>query len=374
MMERFLNRVFWTAMTIVALFSYPAYISSNGYCSGDTGTVYDDSYLRFFTHTPEFKERAKVTNDFRRDLSDSTVLVIGDSFSQLGSRSFTSYLQHYLSGWQVLTANTMISSSGNLWQYVHASLTNEEKPLIVFPIMTDYVIYLLENADTLPKTIVMETSERFVTERFANIRTNLCDSMFEDYELCKNHLSVANAQQDRLSGNNMILSESNLVGITSSTLSIIQKWWKDFVGIQKPITLHTATNLFSAKGYENILFLGSTNMCPYTLETVKGIKNSIERLHALAEKRDVKLYFFICPEKYHLYMPYLTDAPKCNVTLFHEVMAKVLPRDYYIDNYTLLDSCIESGMQDIYISTDTHWSHIAADITAKNLANRIQNK
>lgn len=373
-MKRFLCKILLAVAVVGAMLGYSTLRLLRGACSGDVATVYDDNYLIFFTYQPDFPERPTTTTDFRRDAAgvlDSTILVLGDSFTQLGSRSFLTYLQHFMPSRRVLNVKTQCSLITNKWNYVHASLMDGDT-LLVFPEAADYVTYLLERSDSLPGVIVLECGERFIPERMSAVRYGLTDSCFQFYSTMSQNLVTSNSQQDIIGGRNIDITSTNPIVRASGILQFVQDNVKGFFGTRERTKRYTGDRpLFSARGDENSIFVHANYVArEATPEMYAKTQENLRQLFALAECRGVQLIFFVCPDKYTVYQPFaLEDTPA--PTLRQEM--KAMEADpHYQSNYDLLDSAIRAGVQDVFISTDTHWSFVAAEMTARALAERIR--
>lgn len=371
-MKTFIFKLLIVVGTIAAIAAQPIYDYIGGVCAGDIATVPDAEYIRFYTHTPEFDERPVVTDDVTQYAGDSTVLVLGDSFTQLGSRSFVTYLQHYLPGWQVLGLKTMKSDKTFEWRYIHVVNDASGRHAKEFMEMADYVVYLLQNEERLPKTIVLETTETFLIDRMSRVKREIDVNELRDFEDCDD-LSFANAQQDKIGGNNDMYSTKNVVKRMTGLVTYAQKWAKMFVGIiHKPIMYEADKDLFTANRCERSIYTISNR--PHVIEPseVEASINNMRWLTELAVSRGVNLIFFVCPEKLTIYKKYALDPALRNSDyVLRDVFKQMENEPNYINNYDLIQSCIDKGTKDMYICNDTHWSYIAADITAQNLGNII---
>lgn len=373
-MKRFLCKILLALAVVGVMFGYPTLRLLRGACSGDLATVYDGSYLIFFTHLPDFPERPITTTDFQQDAAgvlDSTILVLGDSFTQLGSRSFLTYLQHFMPGRHVLNVKTQSNLTTGKWNYIHTSLM-EGDSLLVFDESADFVTYLLERSDSVPGVIVLECGERFIPERMSAVRYGLTDSCFQYYSTMSRNLVTANAQQDIMSGRNIDITSTNPIVRASGILQFVQDDVKGFFGTRERRRSYTSDRaLFSARGDEHTIYVQANHVArEATHEIYAKSQENLRKLFALAECRGVTLIFFVCPDKYTVYQPFaLEDTPA--PTLRQEM--KAMEADpHYQSNYDQLDSAIRAGVKDVFISTDTHWSYVASEMTARSLAERIR--
>lgn len=372
-MKQFLCKIFLAVALLGAIFGYRATRLLTGACSGDLATVLDPDYLIFFTHKPDFPERPVTTTDYRQDAAgalDSAVLVLGDSFTQLGSRSFPTYLQHFLPERRVLQINTQNEAATSQWKYVHASLMGSDE-LLVFDEAADFVTYLLEQADSVPGTIILESGERFAPIRLSMARYGLTDADFHRYDDVRNTMAVANSQQDIIGGRNIDITSSDPIRRVSGVVQFLQADVKHLFGVRRIYQrIEGDRPLFTARGDERSIFQLKHPCLHSSDEVYAKAQENLHRLFALAESRGVTLIYFVCPDKYTIYQPYmLGDHPQSEQ---REKLKAMEADPHYECDYDLLDSAVRAGVKDVYISTDTHWSYKAAELTARSLADRIR--
>lgn len=136
------------------------------------------------------------------------------------------------------------------------------------------------------------------------------------------------------------------------------------------VTTNTST-LFSGNP-DNVLFFEEDihRMSSNNLLSITNANDLVNKVSALLAKKGIKLIFFISPDKYDIYYPYIKDKRNYKKPRFFEHFNS-LKKDYiYIDAYEILSEKIKE-QKDIYYYDDSHWTPIAAELIAKEIKKKI---
>lgn len=365
-MKRFILRFLLMAAPFMLLYPYPMWKYMQGECYGDLNVLgtdfFDVKYRKVYEYFDQTLNLARQTEDICADMqvlsADSTVLIIGDSFSQLGTRSFLCYLQHEMPSWNIINIRTL--PDGNDWKYVHKSCCGNDERLL-FHEMTDVITYLLKFAEYLPKTIIIESGEMLFVERMLQTRMDINDEMLPRF---------TEATDARLA-----LTQQNKPAFAYSqnpeeAFDYANRWVRKLVGMGRR-TLHQKLDraYFTCQGHENDLFFYSKHVQSINSDDFVRMQNVKDTLLQLAERRNVKLIFLMCPDKFDMYRNHIVNMnPKYNVPSLFEMIGD---DDSFFPTKSFLLEHLDHGVKDLYFCNDTHWSHIASSIVAQKLKEHL---
>ena len=101
-----------------------------------------------------------------------------------------------------------------------------------------------------------------------------------------------------------------------------------------------------------------------------NLNNNLNKINSLLERKKIKLYFMICPDKYDMYYDYLTTKNLIKPKLIERI--NDFNKKYiFIDTKKFLKLELEKNIQDLYFYDDTHWSPKAVEIVADSINKRI---
>lgn len=375
-MTKFVCKIILLALPLFLLFVYPLCKYWQGEFYGDissfTSFSFDASYRQVFNYDPGFERHVVITNDYPSCATDSSVLVIGDSFTQQGRRTFLEYLQNEMPNWTVYNVQT--ATDFTLWYYIHRSQHqmdgNGHAPEMLFCSMTDFIVYMLQNAETLPNTIIMESTENFLISRLLAARFEVNESDIHPFDTC----GVIHKAKLPNEGPFDIPFDRNFVTHIGEGMVHVQKWIrklpKSYFGNER---LKLDRPLFTCPRKECFLFPGDLGEHPFTHEELALAKHNAERLVELADERGVHFILSIVPNKMQLYREFVIDLPlEANTPNLSDSLYIWQGNPHFLLNRPLLLDAIRQGEKDIYLANDIHWSYKAAAISAKALKYNIQ--
>lgn len=372
-MKNFLIRLVLVASPFILLLGYPMYLYKSGAFYGDAHTLggysYDPDYYNIFIYDPHFEKEPVVTDDYQSCATDSSVLILGDSFSMQGKRGFLAYLQDEMEGWDIFHVQTATESVN--WYYLQRSLMDGEGKMLLFSRMPDFIVYMLEHAKKLPNTIVMESNECLLVERMLQTRFHVTDDSLS-YFVDGGEIHRARKQNDEpyhLTFNNNPIREME------EDMDQAQLWVKQRCNInfnQNAWKMELDRECFTCKGDERNSYYSKMSFYQYTPEQLSHVVAVQKRLIQMAEERGVNLIFFITPDKMQLYRKYATSIDeRCNNRCLTDDLDSLDSDVHFQLNKKSLQRAIDNGEKDIYFCNDVHWTYKAAEITAKELKQRI---
>ena len=369
-MKRFILRTLIVCCPLVVLYVYPMLRFANGDSFGDLSQLgnyfFDKGYRHVIAHNPGFKRHVILSEDVTEEVCDSDVLVIGDSFTQIGYSNYMEYLQNLYPTCSVYGIHTF--RSGEEWRYAHKSLEGSGR-LLSFPGKTDVVMYLLRYAKRLPSTIVIESSEMWLMESIIRTDFDVCEDSLEDYDGAP--LLSSLEKYERYS---QLLISPNPVKcmLDGRAFGFAQDWIKRRVGIVDNYVKRSSLSkpMFTDKGDESTLYY-----LPYMLtwqeEEINKMRSMMTRIIDEGAKRGVNIVFMIIPLKEHVYEEYMLDEKIPTTYLSDCLMDRALDSHYLIC-LPILNKMVENGEKDVFLANDAHWSYKGAKACAEALKDKIE--
>jgi hypothetical protein len=279
------------------------------------------------------------------DWSEAEVMTVGDSFFNNGGGGLNPYLQDYI-------ATTYDKSVVNISFGFYS--TDPVRRLMV-----------LLNANKVQesgvKWVILESVERSVHYRLLNV----------DFT---ENLSVR--EIERMAAKKPVFGKPKLV---ASINNINHKSFRQkILQYINPYSEDLNTYVYEL---EEAFFEKSKNMMlcfPGTVvqdvifndQECRRIVDNLNQLADRVKEQGAQLIFLPCVEKYHLYYPWIKKGkdvftPKPQPWL--EKMAEYDSKYIYVDTLKVLREALNTGVQDIYFTDDTHWTHRAWEVIIKEL-------
>lgn len=369
-MKKFIIRILIFCSPVVALYAYPMLRYANGESYGalvQLGSYFfDKEYMPLMAHNPGFKCHVTLSEDVTEDICDSDVLVIGDSFTQMGYNNFMEYLQNLYSDRTIYGVHTF--RYGEEWRYAHKSLEGSGR-LLTFPGKTDVVMYLLRYAKRLPSTIVIESSEMWLMESVVSTKFELSEDSLEDYDGAP--LVSSEEKYERYS--QLLVSPDPIKSILDGrAFNFAQDWIKRRArtvgnGVRKSPLMKP---LFTNKGGESTLYY-----IPYTFtwsdEDIDKMRSMMTQIIDEGAQRGVNIIFMVIPLKEHLYGEYMLEE-RLPATYLSDYLTDRTSSPHYLICQPILEKMVENGEKDVFLANDTHWSYKGAKACAEALKFKIE--
>ena len=101
-----------------------------------------------------------------------------------------------------------------------------------------------------------------------------------------------------------------------------------------------------------------------------NLNYNLNKINSLLERKKIKLYFMICPDKYDMYYEYLITKNLIKPKLIERIN-KFNKKYIFIDTKKFLKFELKKNTQDLYFYDDTHWSPKAVMIVSDSIIKRI---
>ena len=368
-MKRFALRVLLFCAPVIVLYAYPMLRYARGECFGDLSQLgnyfFDVSYREVMAVRPDFSRHVVLTEDITEHVCDSDILVIGDSFTQIGYANFMEYLQALCPDCTVYGIHTWMQNKE--WQYAHRSLEGSGR-LLHFPGKTDVVMYLLHYAKHLPSTIVIESSEFFLMETVVRTDFSVCEDSLPDYD----GAPLLSSEDKYDSYDRKLVRPNALRSITNgSAFGFAQNWIKhrsgitscgvDRVPLSKPVfsCVDNASTLY---------YMPYPRVWPQ--DDIQIMRSMMCQIVDEGAKRGVNIIFMVVPQKEYLYGEYITTE-WAQGTRLSECLMDRKDNPHYLICYPILHDMVQRGEKDVFLVNDTHWSYKGARECAMQLKKKI---
>ena len=275
-------------------------------------------------------KKPMVENISPNDSITSSIITIGDSFSQRKKRGYSQFL-------------------GELLHEKIQNMQHDETP-------EQTLVQLLNHHQIPPQTtVILEVVER-------SMINYLCWMNLED--TTKATLQKENKTEAKKINDQRILQDA-------------LQFLKKSVGIQQPITCYsTSQELFTHSSRHNKLYIydspwdndGDLRFTNLTEKDISYGYQCMYTLHQMAESQGINLIIVIAADKYDVYEPFIATPHTKNHTL-----DRCPDEPWIINTKPVLQAKALAGTKDIYYINDTHWSPIGAKIAAEEIYQRLQN-
>lgn len=294
----------------------------------------------------EFERKSHFTTISEIDLntrSKYTVLTIGDSFSEQGNTGYQDYLA----------------------EKSNATVLHFDRFLHDNPIET---LYGILNGDLLDKVKVKYIILQSVEREFVS-RSNKPDST---------QIVLRETLSKKIKSHRKFkVKESNEEQFFSKAtfrfpLYNICYNFDDNAYFSKTYQVKTKKSLFSNSNPELLFFTDDIEKVTTNNEEayLATLNTELNNLSEKLRKKGIKLIVLPCPDKYDLYYDFIVDKTQYPKPLFFERLGK-MPKDYlYVNSKEVLGKAVKT-QKDIYFYDDTHWSPIASEFIADELAKII---
>lgn len=369
-MKKFIIRFLLICSPFVVLYAYPMLRYAHGESFGDLSQLgsyfFHKDYISMMAYDPGFKRHVVLAEDITKEVNDSDVVVIGDSFTQLGYNNFMEYLQDGCPNRTIYGVHTY--RYGMEWHYAHQSLEGSDK-VLDFPGKADVVLYLLHHAKRLPSTIVIESSEMWLMESIIKANFDVCEDSLKEYEGAP---LLPSAEKYEIYTQKLVQLDALECLLDGRAFRFAQDWVKHKSGVSECLVKTSALSqpMFNCKGNESTLYY-----LPYMLnwsETdIETMRSRMAQIVEEGDKRGVNIVYMILPLKEHLYKEYmLTAGPQA--TYLSDHLTDLADNPHYLLCYPILKDMLERGEQDVFLCSDTHWSYKGAQACAEALQSKIK--
>ena len=351
-MKKFLVRLSYTvlpvwAILVVTVLYISLYVSPR--MSGDIGRL---ACIPFGFEYDQMLEQGALKDTFFMTVNrpaelkrvHTTVLTIGDSFSQMGRIGY----QNYMAKLGVHVVNMHLEPHNSPLQEAYNILnrglvdSTKVKVLIVENVERDFELNV-------------QTFRAFTTE------------MTESEEMESDN-AVAEPDESKSVEAPKAGSSTNWSVERARNLILFK------TGYQSPVfTATLSRDLFTCDAPRSLYFYHDdidqgVSMSPASEEKTRLVWQS---LNQKAKEQGVFLILMIAVDKYDAYQSFIIDNPYPRKTFCEEIERVIgkTPQLFMSKQYLL--PLIEKGEKDVFMFNDSHWSYKASSLVANELVNRI---
>lgn len=332
-MRRFLIKISYTVLPLwLVLFCaglvYRYHIAPN--LSGDLGRLGKLAFGHEYKQALDSNLLKECwVDDFSGKLTkEYKIITIGDSFSQQGKEGYQNYLGYLLKS-KVLNIRPATGIS--------------PEQLALSLLRTGWL------KEMSPRVVVVETVER-----------HLVESLFAlDFSV---HPSAAEVRKQIYKKKRVAVPES--AGYLYETIY----WMRLRLQIDNPVKkVELNRDLFS--DFDNDLYfyyadLQRTSMKKEEKEKVYALIDSLKQEF---QQQGIHFVYTVAADKYDVYRPFVKDKAYPSCTQLDSLPDAQAPF-YLINTVKILRPLVWQGIKDVYIATDSHWSYIASEAVAWEIA------
>ena len=301
------------------------------------------------TDTAFPKKHTEFSDYIKSGIKESfDVITIGDSFSNGHSRN---YYQDYLAneyGLKILNFFVKYNCLEGLYMFIESGLLDEISPRVVILESVERLVQdRLGHRIVIPESADRNEVARYIMKNMKLVRKKPDSGYFTP-----------------------IMTEANKNYIYNKLYHMLNP---EKLCPEVYIT-ELDREMFTNKGQENLLlyYYEDMNFIDYPLN-IEMMSLNLANAAAILKEKGIKLIFFVAPDKYDLYYPYIKDKIGKPENKFFDEMRKIKPEGYtIIDTFSLLRSALARGEKDIYWLDDTHWSYKGMKIICDEIAKYLR--
>jgi hypothetical protein len=331
-MKQFIVKVLFYLLPACCVYGCYLTVQQNDTVSGDLGELGQIPFGKEYDQN--LKQNYLVENLVQDTLisylqklkfrNSSTILTIGDSFSQINHR-YQNYLA-YLFDYKVIN----IKRNNNVANPIEdaVSLLNSE---------------IIDSATC--QLIIIETCDRYTISRLA----------YTDYE---HHYDMPekkkNPKEENINENISLYNFCSWIRLQVGYSNPVLKY-----DLNQPCFTHSAFSNTLFCYQDDMLFKSTTNI------QIEQAERNLALLNKKFADKGIKLIFLIAADKYDVYRPMIKDddAPIDTTT---DGLTNV-PNVCVINTKPMLQAMVQSGEQDVYLVNDSHWSYKASETVARKI-------
>ena len=351
-MKRFVLKTIIMIVPIVCLFVYYN-LCVSPHRHGDLGLLgymaFNDEYDTCMIASAMDSLLVTQIDNLSQIDTDSAILTVGDSFSQQGKYGYQNYLAHLYPDFKVYNLNPKGKSHEENYQFI-----------------VDCII----SNDKLPAYVVIESVERILIERLANLSLsqNGAQQRISAYQYSL--LSDVNPEADVCSPNGIQTTKEKVRDFIDR-IRQTQEFIKKKLDINNPVKyLELKRNLFTCQGEERNLYFYQDDLCEQSSEMTNRAQHKLDSLIDYVERHNVNFVLLVASDKYDLYKQFAVDD-NYNVPGNLEYFSTYNDNPHFINSKQLLNEHVVQGEKDIYKCNDTHWSIKAAKYVATEIKRKL---
>lgn len=355
-MKRFISHIIMMIIPVILVIAYYT-VCVAPHRHGDLGRLgfiafedeYDSCLVENALDSYNVVEIDDINNIDNID-NDSSILTIGDSFSQMGRLGYQNYIS-------VLCPDHKIYNLSPLWKEYNVRM--------------QYIADLIISDSILSSIVILESVERLLIPRLADL-----------------DFSVDNARKRLEEYRNAILSNKPTLPASDKTKNFVgdvvdfknvcydyilqtQEYIKKSLDIDNPVKhLKLRNKAFTCKGKEDDLYFYIHDLDAPSKEEITEAKAKIDTLFMYADRKNVKLILVAACDKYDFYKPLMVNddyAVPGNLDYFAGKNNDI----HFVDTKVLLRPYLTKGEKDIYKCNDTHWNINTSMRVAKEIKRRL---
>jgi hypothetical protein len=154
----------------------------------------------------------------------------------------------------------------------------------------------------------------------------------------------------------------------------IMRYFSKNMSVSHVFSFQTADSLFTWRNQDEILIF-SDDLERNSLsnrESITELNNKLNELSGLLAEKNIVLIVLPAPDKYTIYYDYLLKKNEFPEPVFFHYMEGVEKNYVYIHSNEILKNTVSSGIKDVYLADDSHWSPIGSKLIAAEILLKIR--
>ncbi len=324
--------------------------------NGDLGMLgflpFDDNYDSMLSKLELDSLFVTEIDDLEQIDCDSTILIVGDSFSWQKKGGFQNYLATLYPGWKI-------------YSYISSSNADDKYQIFVDKLLS---------GGPLPRIVVLESVERnFAVDLYC---LDFDFPVGDDEEKGTDTAIMDGDSESESSANDTdhIYFFKGILEYKEEFKELVlhtQEYVKKRLDIDNPVKrLKLRSDMFSCKGSEDDLYFYNLDLSGDS-ETVYAVsQQKLDTLFSITEQRGIMFIYVVPADKYDLYKDFAIQDPyQATSRLVNYEKYNKDPR--FLNCKELLYPHLEQGEKDIYRCNDSHWSPLASQYVAREIKRRL---
>lgn len=259
------------------------------------------------------------------------IVTIGDSFSQQGKAGYQNYLGFLLK----------------------SKVLNIRPAEGVFP--EQLALSLLRTGrlkEMSPQVVVVETVERHWVKSLFALDFTGCPAAAE-------------------AGKQIYRKKHTAVPKSADCLYETIYWMRLRLGIDDPVKkLELNRDLFSNFDDDLYFYFADLQRTSMKKKERKKVYAVLDSLKQEFRQQGIHFVYVVAADKYDVYQPFVKDNIYPSSTQL-DSLPDVYTPSYFINTVKILRPLVQRGVKDVYLATDSHWSYIASEAVAWEIASLL---
>lgn len=298
------------------------------YISGDLDALAMIPFPKGYVKQELCFNKTVIDCDYNNIPKDSCILVIGDSFSQSFNGTVTTYVNYLAENIDLPVYNLTCDWGQN----------------------SVYRFLFIAQKRKLPPVVIIESVERYFSQRFSEVNTDLGISQIDSI--------ISSWKSETKEQKNEFMRSQELVRLHV---------FNDYTVVK---CLNLTEEYFSIDGEQSSQLYFISEDLNFNADTIPyySVISTMHKLNNIAAKQNCRLYFLVAADKYDVYYPYIKGNPYPANRTLDSLYCKIDGLKF-INSKDTLSSLLRSRIKDVYWCNNTHWGPIGCKAVGEYVSN-----